>query len=354
MRFFNFITAISLAPLALAFPLNLTQPGTIIGTTSHYTEVRGHTYHYLLAEPSSEPKGTVLLVHGLPDVSYGWRYQVPAITALGYRVIAPDMLGYAGTDSPNSLIHWTHKELATDLVNLVGQISPDEQVILGGHDWGAGLVYKVAMWYPDFVKALFTIAVPYMPPWLGLSTDWRDLSDLVADGTFPTLGYQLQWRDPSIDRNFTTPSQIRMMFNTVFGGTTPEGAYGYSVSEGFLYDVMSLLQPNALVNSSDMDLYVNSIARHGVRGVFNWYRTRRMDWEDELPLAKEEGTFRFRMPSLFIPALKDISMPEEYYRDMPGYFDSLAIRAVDAGHWTHWEGREEVNDILTSWVKSLD
>jgi pimeloyl-ACP methyl ester carboxylesterase len=263
------------------------------------------------------------------------------------------MLGYAGTDSPSSLTHWTHKELATDLVNLVGQIAPDEQVILGGHDWGAGLVYKVAMWYPDLVKAFFTIAVPYMPPWLGLSTDWRDLSDLVADGTFPTLGYQLQWRDPSIDRNFTTPSQISMMFNTVFGGTTPEGAYGYSVSEGFLYDVMPLLGPNPLVNSSDMDLYVNSIARHGVRGVFNWYRTRRMDWEDELPLARE-GTFRFRMPSLFIPALKDISMPEEYYRNMPEYFDSLAIRAVDAGHWTHWEGREEVNDILTGWVKSLN
>ncbi|CAH0018218.1 unnamed protein product [Clonostachys rhizophaga] len=316
MRFLNFFTAISLTPLALAFPLNLTQPGTIPGTTSHYTEV-------------------------------------PALTALGYRVIAPDMLGYAGTDSPSSLIHWTHKELATDLVNLAGQIAPGEQVILGGHDWGAGLVYKVAMWYPDFVKAFFTIAVPYMPPWLGLSTDWKDLSELVADGTFPTLGYQLQWRDPSIDRNFTTPSQIRMMFNTVFGGTTPEGAYGYSVSEGFLYDVMPLLQPNPLVNSSDMDLYVNSIARHGVRGGFNWYRTRRMDWEDELPLA-EEGTFRFRMPSLFIPALRDISMPEEYYKDMPGYFDSLAIRAVDAGHWAHWEGREEVNEILAGWVKSLN
>ncbi|VUC34141.1 unnamed protein product [Clonostachys rosea] len=341
MRFLIFIVAISLAPLVSGFPLNLTQPGTIPGTTSHYSEVRGHTYHYLLAEPSSELKGTVLLVHGLPDISYGWRYQVPALTALGYRVIAPDMLGYAGTDSPSSLTHWTHKELATDMVNLVG------------HDWGAGLVYKIAMWYPDFVKAFFTIAVPYMPPWLGLSTDWKDLSELVADGTFPTLGYQLQWRDPSIDRNFTTPSQIRMMFNTVFGGTTPEGDYGYSISEGFLYDVMPLLEPNPLVNSSDMDLYVNSIAKHGVRGVFNWYRTRRMDWEDELPLAKE-GTFRFKMPSLFIPALKDISMSEGYYRNMPEHFDSLAIQAVDAGHWTHWEGREEVNEILAGWVKSLN
>lgn len=34
------------------------------------------TYHYLLANPpSGKPVATALLVHGFPDLSFGWRYR---------------------------------------------------------------------------------------------------------------------------------------------------------------------------------------------------------------------------------------------------------------------------------------
>ena len=29
----------------------------------------------------------------------GWRYQIPALVDLGFRVVAPDMMGYGGTVS---------------------------------------------------------------------------------------------------------------------------------------------------------------------------------------------------------------------------------------------------------------
>jgi hypothetical protein len=36
------------------------------------------TYHYLLANPPSgtKPVATALLVHGFPDLSFGWRYRM--------------------------------------------------------------------------------------------------------------------------------------------------------------------------------------------------------------------------------------------------------------------------------------
>jgi pimeloyl-ACP methyl ester carboxylesterase len=35
----------------------------------------------------------LLLWHGWPELSYSWRYQIPAIAAAGFHVVAPDMRG---------------------------------------------------------------------------------------------------------------------------------------------------------------------------------------------------------------------------------------------------------------------
>lgn len=36
-------------------------------------------------------------LHGFPDLSMGWRYQIPMLADMGLRVIAPDCLGYGRT-----------------------------------------------------------------------------------------------------------------------------------------------------------------------------------------------------------------------------------------------------------------
>lgn len=354
MNLFN--TAIFLLFLyASASPLDYTEPGSITGTTSHYAKVRGKTYHYLAAQPSNttEPKGTIILFHGLPDFSYGWRYQVPFLSSLGYQVIVPDMLGYADTDSPCELSNWAMKQLSTDMDGLLEQIVPGEDVIVGGHDWGAGLAYKFAMWHPERVRSFFTVAIAYLPPWLGLSAEWVDLAVLIENGTFPTLGYQLQWRDVSFDRNFTTQEQIRQLLNAGFGGLTPEGLPGWSEKFGLLYDRLPRLGPNPLVTGAELDFYVEKIHQKGIRGGWNWYRVRRMDWEDELGIA-QRGDFKFKMPALFIPATKDTSMLPRYYENMGQYFEELKIEKVDAGHWALWEAKERVNEILGNWIGDLE
>lgn len=54
---------------------------------------------YLDARPKGESKGTVVLVHGFPDISLAWRYQVPMLLDLGMRCIAIDCMGYGETVS---------------------------------------------------------------------------------------------------------------------------------------------------------------------------------------------------------------------------------------------------------------
>jgi pimeloyl-ACP methyl ester carboxylesterase len=36
-------------------------------------------------------------IHGWPDCSAGWRFQIPALLDMGLRVVAPDLMGFGGT-----------------------------------------------------------------------------------------------------------------------------------------------------------------------------------------------------------------------------------------------------------------
>ena len=42
----------------------------------------------------------VLLIHGWPESWYSWRHQIQALSAAGYKVAAPDVRGYGGSDKP--------------------------------------------------------------------------------------------------------------------------------------------------------------------------------------------------------------------------------------------------------------
>jgi pimeloyl-ACP methyl ester carboxylesterase len=45
-----------------------------------------------------DPNGELLiLIHGFPDLWYGWRYQIRHLVKEGYRVIAIDNLGNGET-----------------------------------------------------------------------------------------------------------------------------------------------------------------------------------------------------------------------------------------------------------------
>jgi pimeloyl-ACP methyl ester carboxylesterase len=46
----------------------------------------------------------VLLVHGFPDLWYGWRHQMDALAARGFRAVAPDLRDYGDSDAPDGAV----------------------------------------------------------------------------------------------------------------------------------------------------------------------------------------------------------------------------------------------------------
>ncbi|CAL5870823.1 uncharacterized protein PFLUO_LOCUS5064 [Penicillium psychrofluorescens] len=98
-------------------------------------QLNGKTYSYLEGMPTSSPaKGTIFLFHGFPDLAVGWRYQIPALLQLKFRVIAIDCLGYGETDAPNTVESYSYRSLAADVKELAAQLKA-EKIIGCGHDW---------------------------------------------------------------------------------------------------------------------------------------------------------------------------------------------------------------------------
>ena len=56
----------------------------------------------------------VLLIHGWPESWYSWRHQIAALAAAGYRVAAPDVRGYGGSDKPAAIEAYDMASMTAD------------------------------------------------------------------------------------------------------------------------------------------------------------------------------------------------------------------------------------------------
>jgi hypothetical protein len=62
---------------------------------------------------------------------YGWRHQIGPWVRAGYRVIAPDMLGYGGTDKPRAAEEYSTRRLCADLAALLDVVGVHKAVSAG-------------------------------------------------------------------------------------------------------------------------------------------------------------------------------------------------------------------------------
>jgi haloalkane dehalogenase len=102
----------------------------------NYAEVLGLRMHYVDAGlPNALP---VLLLHGEPAWSFLYRKMIPIITGAGYRVIAPDLIGFGRSDKPTRTEDYSYKLLVDTVAALVVHLDLWGATYFG-QDWG-GLV----------------------------------------------------------------------------------------------------------------------------------------------------------------------------------------------------------------------
>ncbi|KAJ0120877.1 epoxide hydrolase [Diaporthe amygdali] len=314
--------------------------------------LNGVKYNYILAEPASgKVVGTIFLIHGWPDLSLGWRNQIPFLLSKGLRVVAPDMMGYGETDAPEDVSFYTFKRASDDIAALASHLGLS-RIILGGHDWGGAVVYRAALWHPDLIAAFFVISTPFAAP---------RITYIDQATALPTLHYQLQFRTDVIQDyiglgDAQNATRVRQILNTIYGVTLPSGASAFNSSgEGFTIELLDeVTEDTPLLSKEELDFYVDSYLEDPFNRTLNWYRTGELNWEDELVFLPNDTTYtaKYAQPGLYIGGTQDTALPPVLSTGMETYFDSLSRGEVDGGHWVMWEKPDEVNGYVDNWLTS--
>ena len=98
-----------------------------------YAFVDGLRVHYL--DEGRGDRGTLLLLHGEPTWSFLYRNLIPTFVAAGYRIIAPDMVGFGRSDKATQESWYTLDAHVRVLGQLIDQLALRD-IILVCQDWG--------------------------------------------------------------------------------------------------------------------------------------------------------------------------------------------------------------------------
>lgn len=295
----------------------------------------------------------VLLCHGFPELAYSWRHQIPALAGAGFRVVAPDMRGYGGTDKPERDDAYTILDLVGDMVALVEALGERTAVIVG-HDWGAPVAWHAALLRPDVFRAVAGLSVPFIArkPGRAPIATWTALQQRMG-GEFYMVRFAQPGTEAELDADVA--GALGRMIVAYDGATAPDRR-----SNGFLRPDRPVLEafaePERLppwLSDEDFALYVAAFEAGGFGPPFLWYRN--LDRNFELGAAWQGK--RFDVPGLFVvgendpvrvyaghaePALKDWIPDLRGSHVIPG-----------AGHWLQQERPDAVNRLLIDFLTAL-
>lgn len=102
--------------------------------------------HYLDEGERDAP--IVLLLHGEPTWSYLYRKMIPPLSAAGFRVVAPDLIGFGKSDKPLERADYTYARHVGWLWSCIEQLKLRD-VTLFCQDWGSLLGLRIVAEHPD-------------------------------------------------------------------------------------------------------------------------------------------------------------------------------------------------------------
>ncbi len=137
--------------------------------------------HYLDEGPSAGE--VVLLMHGEPSWSYLYRHMIPPLASAGYRVIAPDLVGFGKSDKPTEQTDYTYQRHVDWMTEALQEIDL-AGITLFAQDWGGLIGLRLVAAMPErFARIVVgNTALPTGDQPMGDAFEaWRSYSQSVED-----------------------------------------------------------------------------------------------------------------------------------------------------------------------------
>ncbi|TDJ76334.1 alpha/beta hydrolase [Pseudomonas putida] len=124
--------------------------------------------------PARKPEstvGTVVLLHGKNFCSATWEDTIRALSDAGYRVIAPDQIGFCSSSKPDNY-QYTFQQLAYNTHELLKQLDINKASVVG-HSTGGMLATRYALMYPSETSKLVLVNPIGLEDWKAMGVPYR-------------------------------------------------------------------------------------------------------------------------------------------------------------------------------------
>ncbi|PMS21581.1 alpha/beta hydrolase [Trinickia dabaoshanensis] len=364
--------------------------------------VNGLDVHILEAGFERPNRPLALLLHGFPDLAYGWRHLMPLLADAGYHVVAPDQRGFGRTtgwvnDYDAPLAPFSLLNVTRDALGLVSALGYKRTALLVGHDFGSPVAAYCAVVRPDVFPSVVLMSAPFpgtpafpfntaesgAPP-AQPNIDNQKLAAALAALDPPRAIYQqyLSTREANHDLSYP-PQGLHAFLRTFFyvksadwPGNRPRPLNARTAKEFAQiphYYVMERgktmpknvapFQPSAAevtackwLTDPELAVYVEEYGRTGFQGGLQTYRV----YTDPV-LNAELRLFSGRtidVPSLFIGGKSDWATYVS-----PGALDVMRTKATTrmsdielidgAGHWIQQEQPARLSALLLAFAKQV-
>lgn len=303
----------------------------------------------------------VLMCHGYPGLWYSWRHQMQMLAEGGYHAVALDMRGYGGSSRPLDSNEYGFDKVSSDVLAVLDFFG-QQQAVLFGHDFGANLAWHMGVYYPDRIRAIAPLCVPYDMELAGGSDELPSrLYAAIAEQHFFHMHY---YQKVGVAERHCMGRE-REFLTKLFWALSAQGElldWENYPTEGTHYIDVLAEPPQALpwswLSVEDMDYYVEQYLRAGPELAFtggaNAYRAMDRNWQ----LQHDNPHAEVTVPTLFVGGEKDPVIklagdaPFAHMRKKVKDLRGLKL-LPDAGHFIQQERPDLLNPLLLEFLRCL-
>jgi pimeloyl-ACP methyl ester carboxylesterase len=257
-----------------------------------------------------------LLLHGFPESKYSWRFQIPLLARLGYRVWAPNLRGYGKSSKPQAIADYHIDRLTDDVAGLI-DASGAKTVLLVAHDWGAIIAWVFAIRRVRPIERLVIMNVPHPACFIRELRTWAQLSK-----SWYMFFFQIPW----LPERVLGARGAEAIGNAFANMAVDKSRFPAAVTDEFRRNA---LEPGAL------------------RCMVNYYRASFRAGSDVM--SPSPG--KVDVPVLMIWGESDSALDKKTTLGTDAYVKDLTLRYLPGvSHWVQQEAPEKVNAMMEAWL----
>ena len=258
-----------------------------------------------------------LCLHGFPENSFSWRYQLPMLAKKGCKAWAPNLRGYGNSSKPVGIHSYSLENLMADVAALI-DVSRCKNIVLIGHDWGAVIAWFFTMRRIRKLDRLIICNVPH-PAKMDLRRNWSQLRK-----SWYIFFFQL----PRIPEKILGAKNAKLVGQMIKRSSSSPSMFPSEVIDKFTESASKPGSLEAMIN------YYRGLIRGG-----------------GMRRQAQLGFPRIDIPTLMIWGEEDVALSKKTTLGTEEFVTDLTLRYLPrVSHWCQQEQPDIVNLMISNFI----